>query len=194
MTVHYRTATIEDAPAIADLHARSWRATYRGSYRDEYLDGPVHEDRLTVWTARFTDPPPNQFIVLAEEDGEIVGFACAYGGHDTEWGSFLDNIHADPQRHGEGIGAGLFVAVVDWCREHYPEQGLYLRVLERNTNARRFYERLGGVDQGGTTPPSSEWAVEGVQICRYAWPTIDTISNVGVSDNHARDDPSPDRR
>ena len=175
MAEHDRTATIEDAPAIADLHARSWRATYRGSYRDEYLDGPVDDDRLTVWTSRLTDPPPNQIVVVAEDEGRIVGFACAYGGHDAEWGSFLDNIHADPHRHRDGIGTQLFLTIVGWCREHYPEHGLYLSVLERNTNAQRFYLKLGGMDRGGE-PSSSQWAMGTVEVRRYAWATLDAVA------------------
>src|SRR5687767_5795564 len=118
MSVRYREATLQDAIAIADLHTRSWRATYRGSYRDDYLDGPVGEERREIWTARLSDPPPNQFVVVAEDDTGVVGFACAYGGNDAE-GSFLDNIHADPRQHGEGIGAGLLIAVVEWCRTHH---------------------------------------------------------------------------
>jgi hypothetical protein len=33
-----------------------------------------------------------------------------------------------------------------------------LKVFERNTKARRFYEEFGGIDRGGT-PPSSPWVV-----------------------------------
>lgn len=101
MSIRYRTATLEDAAAIADLHARSWRATYRGSYSDAYLDGPIEEERLAVWTTRLSDPAPNQLVVVASDQDRIVGFACAYGGHDPGWGSFLDNIHADPHRHAQ---------------------------------------------------------------------------------------------
>jgi len=173
--IRYRQATVADADTIADLHARSWRATYRGSYRDEYLDGSLDEERLQVWTARLSNPPPNQFVVVAEDDGRIVGFACAYGAHDAE-GSFLDNIHADPDRHGEGIGSGLFRTVVDWCRANFPGCGLHLKVFERNTKARRFYEEFGGIDRGGT-PPSSPWVVvEGVEVRQYAWSTLDAVS------------------
>lgn len=174
MTVLYRTATIEDAPAIADLHARSWRATYRGSYRDKYLDGPLDEERLTVWTDRLSDPPTNQLVVVAEDGDRVVGFACAYGGHDDEQGSFLDNIHADPDRHGEGIGSSLFSTVVGWCREHYPSHGLHLSVLETNTSARRFYEGFGATDVG-TANPSSPWVLDSVVIRRYAWTTLDAV-------------------
>jgi GNAT superfamily N-acetyltransferase len=117
---------------------------------------------------------------VAEDDTGVVGFACAYGAHDAEWGSFLDNIHADPDRHGEGIGTHLFIVVVEWCREYYADHGLYLSVLERNANARRFYEGFGAVDRGGT-PPSSPWAIETAEVRRYAWATLDAVSVRGRS-------------
>ncbi len=50
--VRYREATAEDALAVATLHAESWRTHYRGAYRDEYLDGPVLEERTGVWSER----------------------------------------------------------------------------------------------------------------------------------------------
>jgi GNAT superfamily N-acetyltransferase len=172
--IRYRHGTVADAAAIADLHARSWRATYRGSYRDEYLDGPVDAERLQVWTARLSDPAPNQLVIVAEDEGRIVGFACAYGAYDAD-GSFLDNLHADPDRHGEGIGSGLLRTVVDWCRAHHAGCGLHLKVFERNTKARRFYEGFGGIDRGGTSA-SSQWAVEGAEVRQYVWPTLDAVS------------------
>jgi hypothetical protein len=95
--MRFREATGADAMAVATLHAESWRAFYRGAYRDEYLDGDVVEDRLRVWEERLSTPAPYQFVVLAEEEDELIGFACAYGGHDETWGSFLDNIHVRPK-------------------------------------------------------------------------------------------------
>jgi hypothetical protein len=88
-----RVATGADAMAVATLHAESWRAHYRGAYRDEYLDRAVVQDRIRVWKERLSTPVANQFVVLAEEDDDLIGFACAYGGHHETWGSLLDNIH-----------------------------------------------------------------------------------------------------
>jgi GNAT superfamily N-acetyltransferase len=175
MPVHCRPASKDDAPAIAALHARSWRATYRGAYRDEYLDGELESERLGVWTQRLSDPPPNQFVVVAEDAGNIVGFACVYGDFD-EAGSFLDNIHADPDRHGEGIGGHLLREVVAWCRAHHPQTGLHLKVFERNVRARRFYERFGAIDRG-RTEASSPYILETAHVRSYAWPTLDHVSD-----------------
>jgi len=159
--------------AVAKLHAESWRAHYRGAYRDEYLDGDVFEDRLRVWDERLSAPAPNQFVVLAEESDSLIGFACVYGGHDATWGSFLDNIHVRPTHQGRGIGIALMAEVAAWCRTHYVDCGLYLWVLKQNRRAQRFYQRLAASDQGGefSEPPG------GGQIHgrRYAWKAAPNI-------------------
>jgi len=36
-------------------------------------------------------PSANQFVILAEEEGVVVGFASAYGRDDDQWSSLLDN-------------------------------------------------------------------------------------------------------
>lgn len=171
--MRFREATASDAPAIAALHAESWRTHYRGAYRDEYLDGDVFEDRQRVWNERLSRPAPNQFVVLAFEDDDLIGFACVYGGHDPTWGSLLDNIHVQPGHQHRGVGARLIAEVAAWCRANYAACGLYLWVLEQNRQAQRFYQRFGASDQGGeiSQPPG------GGQIHgrRYAWKTAPEI-------------------
>jgi len=156
--------------AVAALHAESWRVHYRGAYRDEYLDGDVAADRLRVWEERLATPAPNQYVVLAEEDDLLLGFACAYGRDDGTWGSLLDNVHVRPAHQRRGVGAALLAEVAAWCRAKYPDCGLYLWVLQENHRAQRFYQRLGASDHGGelSEPPG------GGQIHgrRYAWKTV----------------------
>ena len=54
----FRLAASDDAQAVADLHARSWRRHYRGAYSDAFLDGDVIADRLAVWADRLREPTP----------------------------------------------------------------------------------------------------------------------------------------
>ena len=92
MTVTLRLAILADAPAIAALHADSWRFAYRGAYSDEYLDGPVFEDRARVWQERMLSPRPNQHVILAtrhERGWEFVRFSIV---HDTNaWSRCQDS-------------------------------------------------------------------------------------------------------
>jgi GNAT superfamily N-acetyltransferase len=171
--VRFREATVADAPAVAALHAESWRANYRGAYRDAYLDGDVFADRLRVWQERLATPAPNQLVVVAEEGAALLGFACAYGGHDATWGSLLDNLHVQPGRQGRGVGARLVAEVAAWCRERHPDCGLHLLVLEQNVRAQRFYERLGARDRGGTiSEPPGGGRIHGR---RFVWETVPSL-------------------
>ncbi len=174
MPTTYRHATRDDIAPIALLHAESWRASYRGMLEDAYLDGPVFDDRRVVWTGRLSEPRETQLVIVAEQDAHIVGFACAYAHEDATWGSFLDNIHTHPQRHGEGIGTGLVAEVVEWCRSVAGDCGLYLNVYGLNHKARRFYEHLGASDAGSERRPPGVGG-EPHDIHRYVWPTLDAV-------------------
>jgi GNAT superfamily N-acetyltransferase len=160
-------ARMEDAERIAQLHAESWRIHYRGFYRDEYLDGPVFEDRRHVWRSRFEKPQDNQFVLLATEGDELIGFACAYGEHEPPWGTLLDNLHVQAQQERSGIGRALFVAVARWSCDRYPAVPLHLWVLEGNTRARAFYDRMGGrAVEERVSPAPGGGTINGL---RYVW-------------------------
>lgn len=167
MTVIYRIADINDAAAIAHLHAESWRNTYRGLMNDSYLDGDIYTERLNYWQARFANPTDNQFALVAIKDDELAGFACVYGAFDAEWGSLIDNLHVRPDLKGQGIGKQLIHKAINWARENYPQIGVYLWVYEANLPSRRFYEAMGGVNVGKELHNNEG----GQQACalRYVW-------------------------
>ena len=170
-----REATQADAPAIAALHADSWRNAYRGAYSDEYLDNLVFEDRRRVWQERLSARPPNQYVVVAEHNGGIVGFACAYGERDEQLGTLLDNLHVHRKHHGSGIGRRLLIEVAKWSSRNYGKLGLWLGVLEQNEKAQRFYQKHGAADIGGrvVNPPGGG----STRARNYAW-TADQVAEL----------------
>ncbi len=175
MTLEIRAARLADAPMIAELHAESWRATFHGVLSDEYRSGAIFEDRQAVWQERMSAPPANQLVIVAEEGGRLAAFACAYGDDDARWGTLFDNLHVHADWQGRGLGKNLAVRVAGWCVAEYPEIGLYLLVLEQNSLARAFYERLGATDVGGET-----WVPPGFLSApsrRYAW-TRDQVATI----------------
>jgi GNAT superfamily N-acetyltransferase len=165
--IEYRPATPSDAEAIASLHARSWRENYRGAFEDAFLDGELPAERLRVWRERLEHPAGNQLVRLAADGPDLVGFVCAYGAHDPEWGSLVDNLHVVRPAKRSGIGSSLMRQAGGWLSVQYAERGVYLWVLEVNTSARRFYERLGAENAGVTTMETHGGAV--VRSCRYIW-------------------------
>jgi predicted N-acetyltransferase YhbS len=85
----------------------------------------------------------------------------------------LDNLHVRHGLKGQGLGRRLVVATAEAVVSHDPESGLYVEVLEQNTAAHAFYERLGArcVHQGTFAPPGGGLTHER----RYAWPTPATL-------------------
>lgn len=169
-----REARESDADDIARLHAASWRAAYRGALSDAYLDGPIEAERLKLWRGRLDQPAGNQLVVVAESAGQMVGFACAYGGEDQKWGTFLDNLHVMPEFKRRGVGAKLMEAVAAWSARIYPGQGIYLWVLESNLAAQRFYQSLEGENAGTDlwTPPDGS----ALPKLRFAWRRPEALS------------------
>ena len=173
--IEYRSARLSDAAAIAALHARSWRESYRGAFLDAFLDGDLPAERLGVWRERLASQPANRLVQLALGGAELVGFVCAYGAHDPEWGSLVDNLHVSSAAKRSGIGAALMRQAGAWLAQAYPAAGVYLWVLEMNAPARRFYERLGARDAGVSTMETHGGAV--VRSCRYTWPRAEHLAS-----------------
>lgn len=167
--INFRAATPADAAAIARLHADSWARHYRGVYSDAYLEGDVFEDRRNVWAERFGHADEGSYTVVADSDGEVVGFAHTVLDSDPGWGALLDNLHVYYQRKRQGVGRRLMAETALILRQRRPASGMYLWVLKQNTDAQAFYsamggtvveERLGGPFPGGGHAP----------ILRVSWP------------------------
>ena len=168
-----RQAHTGDAEPIARFHTESWQRTYRGMMSDAFLDGGALENRRRVWKERLGTPAPNQHVRVAEDATGLIGFICVYSGHDPEWGSYIDNLHVAYRVHGQGVGRALMRDAADWLHQTRPDTGVWLWVMEANTGARAFYERLGasnaGVaeldDPGGGHAPN----------CRYVWASPEAL-------------------
>jgi ribosomal protein S18 acetylase RimI-like enzyme len=146
--VKVRMASANDAKAVADLHAESWRRHYRGAYLDSFLDGDVFTDRWSVWSERLSHPKPEAFTVVADDQGSLVGFAHTVMRHDPRFGALLDNLHVRHDCKRRGIGKTLMRRTATILIERDPGSGLYLWVLEQNKDAQAFYSDLGGVCTG----------------------------------------------
>ena len=143
--IEYAPASIRHTEAIARLHAYSWQIHYRGILSDDYLEHDVVQERMIVWQRRFENPVKDQFVVLANDQDLLCGFACVFFNHDQQHGSLVDNIHVHPDWQRKGIGRNL----MDHCAKHISELDdpfkMYLWVFKENHNARKFYERMGGI-------------------------------------------------
>ena len=137
MTPLIRAARPPDAAALAAVHAASWRASYGPFVPAEALGAPLDANMRARWGTW----PAERLIRVAEQDGEIVGFGAVERGAPP----LLDNLHVSPAVRSGGIGGALFRAI---CAGLTAEASAELRliVIEANPAARRFYQRLGGVE------------------------------------------------
>ncbi len=170
----YRNKRDDDALAIAELHATSWKIHYRGIVSDDYLDYHVFQERQRTWEERFKKDEPGEHLVIAEKDGKICGFGCAYTDLHEKWGSYLDNLHVLPGSQGHGIGYQLLRRTAQAVYADHPKNPeFYLWVFEKNFKAIDFYTRAGGTrgelaildcPDGGSYP-----------CLRYSWVLEDLV-------------------
>ena len=164
-----RKAVVVDAPEIAQVGITSWNETYRGIVPDSHLDRMDLAER-TQWTEGYLkDPKVAFYTVVAEQDGEIVGYAA--GGpnrsSDESYQGELYTLYLLQQAQKQGIGRQLVQAVaVELAAQGYGN--MCVGVL-RDNPARGFYERLGAIylRQG-------VFIVDGVEITEmaYGWPDL----------------------
>lgn len=178
----FRAAGAADAPAIAALHAASWRRHYRGAYADAFLDGDVVADRGTVWAARLADADAEggesgaagRLTYVCEAGGAVVGFVHAVPDEHPRWGALVDNLHVAYGSQRLGVGARLMRLAARGVAERTPGSGLHLWVLEQNGRAQSFYTALGGsrTERALVPPPGGDPArLAGSPAClRYVWP------------------------
>ncbi|WP_336973528.1 GNAT family N-acetyltransferase [Sphingobium aromaticiconvertens] len=177
--VTLRQAGRADAPLIARLHAISWRNAYAAILDTGWLADELDTDRLTVWSARLAAPSPAMHLLIAERDGEAMGFVCVVGGADPRWGTLVDNLHVLPDAKGSGVGALLLRAAARWAADAFPQDGVHLFCYTENRPARTFYERMGGrvVEEMDRMAPDGRMAPE----VRYHWPDAAALAGIRSS-------------
>ncbi len=145
MTAHIRTAAKDDVPVIAEL--------IRGLARFEKLE---HEVVMTdeLLTAGLFGERPYAEVLLAEDDGQAVGFALFFHNFSTFLGRpgiYLEDLFVLPEHRGGGIGRLLLVHLARLAIARGSGR-LEWAVLDWNRDAIGFYERLGA-------RPNSDWTV-----------------------------------
>lgn len=168
--ITYREAYPNEAKTVAQLHTVSWQKHYRGILRNTYLDQYVGTDRTQVWQERFSKPKHTQHIILAADDEQVCGFACTYAEDDVYYGALLDNLHVLPHWQGQGIGRQLMQLSAQWVDQYTDDSSLYLWVFEENTEARAFYERVGGTVAEKTTVENPGGGT--ASVLRIVWPDL----------------------
>jgi GNAT superfamily N-acetyltransferase len=137
--VNVRVATGVDAEAIERIRIRAWQAAYRHVFAAEELDRMKVD--LSRWTTSFECSTSDSTTFVAEQGGRTVGFAWLGPSRDGPDDGELYAIYVDPDAWSSGVGRTLLVRAEKRLAEKYDQAVLW--VFDKNSRARRFYERAG---------------------------------------------------
>ena len=167
--VSIRTATVDDAPAVAHVHVQSWLTTYAGIVPDEYLATLNEADRALQWREWLTKDVE---VYLAELGGEVVGFIS--GGPIREpiqaYDAELYAIYLLQPAQGRGIGRSL-LGELSGSLLRKGLAGMIVWVLEKNPS-KHFYEK-----SNAQLVASKDIQIGGLTLSEvaYGWPSLAAI-------------------
>lgn len=148
-----RRALDTDAEAVGRIHVASWNVAYRGIMPDDVIAKTDLAYRTKFWAERIADPDWPVFVI--EDDGQCVAFCQMIPSRDPDSNpkqiGHITSFHVLPHLRGQGYGRELMDHVLgEFARRGFVAVTLW--VLEENRPARRFYERYGFRQDGGTRP------------------------------------------
>ncbi|MFC9997417.1 GNAT family N-acetyltransferase [Nocardia sp. NPDC127526] len=166
--VRFRDGAAGDAEAIAALHTASWRTAYAGIMPQDYLEGPLLEERRALWRGRLAGGGASGHLIIAESGADLAGFAYLMPRADGR--ILIDNLHVHPGRKRSGLGGRLLRRAFEWAAAAHPGSVVYLEVLADNAPAIAFYERHGGrrTDRRTAVFPQG-FALDEYE---YSWPQV----------------------
>jgi len=124
--------------SISHIYETCWKHAYRGIIPQAYLDSIPKGH----WAQAIDNPAWHTLVML---DGKkIIGTSsyCKSRFEDMNGCGEIISIYVLPEYCGKGCGKQLLRAAVNGLRQ-LGYRDIFLWVLEKNTNARRFYEKFG---------------------------------------------------
>jgi GNAT superfamily N-acetyltransferase len=164
-----RPARVDEQDALAALFMRSRNQGMR------YVP-PVPEEALPRIAADLFER--NDDVWVAEEAGRVLGFLAIRRSRRNGW-QVLERLYVEPDEQGRGVGTAL----LEQAKALRPG-GLYLWVFEKNTGARRLYERHGFrlvALRLGAAADNGEREADAL----YAWPGVSLERGRAASDRES---------
>ncbi|MBU3143840.1 MULTISPECIES: GNAT family N-acetyltransferase [Clostridium] len=139
--IHY--ANVDDARILGEIHSKSWKVAYKGIVPEDILNNMSSEKRQRYFEKALSEGWEEDAIIFKENIG--VGLICIGKCRDEDkdnsygeiWGIYLL-----PEYFNKGIGSKLIYWGLNELRNRNYKK-ITLWVLEENTPARKFYEKIG---------------------------------------------------
>ena len=112
----------------------------------QWRDTPAVLSAVKGWVEKAADglDDASQSLLVAEEDGRVVGFVSVSDRRhwSGEGEAYIGELVVEPSSEGRGIGTGLVDAAMAWARSRGHGR-IAVSTGAANLRARRLYERLG---------------------------------------------------
>ncbi|WP_222612300.1 GNAT family N-acetyltransferase [Undibacterium flavidum] len=146
--IQLRRATVADAEAIAAIRIEAWRTTYRGMIPDSYLAEMDMNENVLHWRTILQALPVKEdslCVYVAVSEDEIVGFVSAMKLPEAKLDKDgeINAIYIRPQWQRCGIGKRMLHKAAR-SLQAMGCTSCVIWVIDGNSQARNFYEELGG--------------------------------------------------
>jgi GNAT superfamily N-acetyltransferase len=143
--VSVRPAGAADAAAIARVQGITWRTAYRSVLPAAVLDGWDAAAVTASWHTAVTAPPsPGHRILVAVEQGTVVGFAAVTAGAEA---AEVTTLLVEPRWGRRGHGSRLLAAVTDLAHSD-GQRRLEVWLAEADRVSADFFESAGWEPDG----------------------------------------------
>ena len=129
-----RSATLEDAGAVAEIWHLGWQDGHLGSVPQELVEARTEESFLARASERVGD------TTVATVDGAVAGFVMVVGDE-------VEQVYVSSRHRGTGVAA-LLLAEAERQVQADGHGKAWLAVVAGNARARAFYDRAGWIDEG----------------------------------------------
>src|SRR4051812_33417958 len=139
--IHIRPAVAADARAIGEAHGSAWEAAYGHIFEQPFLAGAADSRRLG-WIDMIGPLliAPN-FVLVAELDGLVLGYAHGAPAGDGEPRGEIHGFYSQPAAWGTGSATRLMTEACAILATTWSEVVLW--TLRDAHRARSFYEKSG---------------------------------------------------
>ncbi len=145
MQVAIRRAMQADAPIMADIHARSWRAAYEGIVSPEGIEQAVARQPQR-WERLLAQQQESYLALVSGVPAGLIRFGACRDADLPEAGEIYA-IYMAPEFMGKGCGAALMRFALETLRNRGFDT-IAVWVLRDNKNAGNFYRHFGFLPDG----------------------------------------------
>ena len=140
--ISIRKVKYEDIEQIVDINIKDWKKVYRGIIDDDILDNLNRDKKRKKWQKHYNIGN----VIVAEKAGEVIGY-CRYDDNAEYENRDIDSeiiaLYVDCDKLGRGVGRKLVEYVINDLKIKNKSK-MIIWCLEKNKNARKFYEKIGG--------------------------------------------------